>query len=36
MKREIATGIQDFESLRLKNGFYVDMWIKNASRFIPR
>ena len=24
MKREIATGIQDFESLRLNNGFYVD------------
>ncbi len=24
MKREIATGIQDFESIRISNGFYVD------------
>ena len=24
MKREIATGIQDFEKLRLNNSFYVD------------
>ncbi len=24
MKRVVATGVQDFESLRVKNGFYVD------------
>ena len=24
MKREIATGVQDFESLRINNRFYVD------------